>query len=425
MSLLLDALKKAAQEKQNADSAEMKAEPYAGAGPEYDSYAELEKNASSSEQIESSEDAQLSDELELVPEDDLYLQAEEFQHVDISQNNNVTANGSKEHRIIPTPSTVTDEALQLLIHKTNSQHKKSRVMTWGGVVIGALFLLSFSGSFFYFNMVDEIETMQRKHQIELATLKSKTRIEENLTSLAAVAETDKETVLAIKPVVKTTTKVKTSDKRAKSETNQQADKEFSVQRAEKRDPMSEALERGWMAYQNMDYKASKLEYKKVLESEPDNHDALLGMAAVSMQQNEIRTARDIYIRLLELDPRDPHAHAGLANIAQLNGANLSETKLKQLIEYRPDDASLQFALGSLYVQNKSWPEAQQAFFNALKADSNNADYAYNLAVSLDQLGKHREAKSYYEDSLKLAAGNNISFSPDAVKSRLAYLEANQ
>jgi Flp pilus assembly protein TadD len=298
-------------------------------------------------------------------------------------------------------------------------------MTWGGVVIGALFLLSFSGSFFYFNMVDEIETMQRKHQIELATLKSKTRIEENLTSLAAVAETDKETVLAIKPVVKTTTKVKTSDKRAKSETNQQADKEFSVQRAEKRDPMSEALERGWMAYQNMDYKASKLEYKKVLESEPDNHDALLGMAAVSMQQNEIRTARDIYIRLLELDPRDPHAHAGLANIAQLNGANLSETKLKQLIEYRPDDASLQFALGSLYVQNKSWPEAQQAFFNALKADSNNADYAYNLAVSLDQLGKHREAKSYYEDSLKLAAGNNISFSPDAVKSRLAYLEANQ
>jgi hypothetical protein len=46
-------------------------------------------------------------------------------------------------------------------------------------------------------------------------------------------------------------------------------------------------------------------------------------------------------------------------------------------------------------------------------------------VSLDQLGKHREAESYYEDSLKLAAGNNISFSPDAVKSRLAYLEANQ
>ena len=37
--------------------------------------------------------------------------------------------------------------------------------------------------------------------------------------------------------------------------------------------------------------------------------------------------------------------------------------------------------------------------------------------------KFNQAKSYYEDSLKLAAGKNISFSPDAVKSRLAYLGA--
>jgi uncharacterized protein HemY len=140
-----------------------------------------------------------------------------------------------------------------------------------------------------------------------------------------------------------------------------------------------------------------------------------------MQQNDVESARDIYIKLLERDPRDPHAHAGLANIAQTTGASLSEAKLKQLIEYRPEDSHLQFALGNVYVQKKSWPEAQQAFFNAWKADSNNPDYAYNLAVSLDQLGKHSEAKAYYEDSLKLAAGKNISFSSDAVKDRLVYL----
>ena len=100
---------------------------------------------------------------------------------------------------------------------------------------------------------------------------------------------------------------------------------------------------------------------------------------------------------------------------------MSEAKLKQLIEYRPDDSHLQFALGNLYVQKQSWPEAQQAFFNAWKGDSKNPDYAYNLAVSLDQLGKHKEARVFYEDSLKLASGKNIGFSPDAVKTRLAYL----
>jgi Flp pilus assembly protein TadD len=275
-------------------------------------------------------------------------------------------------------------------------------------------------------MVEEIESMQRKHQIALATLKSKTRIEENLTSLAVVPEADKQLEADNKSAVKAKKSENTSSNNvAKSGISQQADKAFSVQRAGKRDPVSEALERGWMAYQNKDYTSSKREYKKVLESEPNNHDALLGIAAVSLQQQELETARDIYIKLLELDPRDPHAHAGLANIAQTGGASLSESKLKQLIEYRPDDAHLQFALGNVYVQNKHWPEAQQAFFNAWKADSGNADYAYNLAVSLDQLGKHREAKVYYEDSLKLAAGKNISFSPDAVKNRLASLGARQ
>jgi tetratricopeptide (TPR) repeat protein len=271
-------------------------------------------------------------------------------------------------------------------------------------------------------MVEEIESMQRKHQIALAALKSKTKIEENLTSLAVAAEKDKQLEVASNPVTKTEN---SENRLAKPGISQQANKPLSVQRAEKRDPVSETLERGWTAYQNKDYTTSKREYKKVLESEPNNHDALLGIAAVSLQQQELEAARDIYIKLLERDPRDPHAHAGLANIAQTVGANLSVSKLKQLIEYRPDDAHLQFALGNVYVQNKSWPEAQQAFFNAWKADSSNADYAYNLAVSLDQLGKHREAKAYYEDSLKLATGKNISFSTDAVKSRLAYLGARQ
>jgi tetratricopeptide (TPR) repeat protein len=420
MSLLLDALKKAAQEKQNADSADKSAVAYAGQGLEHDTDLELEGEAGKLEETQQVE------ELELVLVEDVHLPAEEYQNEVDQEINQETRQDFQQHRITPTPSTVTDEALQLLIHKTNKQHNKSRVITWGSVVTGAFFLLTISGSYFYFDMMEEIEMMQRKHLIALATLKSKTRIEENLTSLAAVPETDKQVITGDKSSTNITRTADTPTNRmAESGTSRQTNKAFSVQRAEKRDPVSEALERGWQAYQNRDYTLSKREYKKVLDTEPNNHDALLGIAAVSLQQEEMETAREIYIKLLERDPRDPHAHAGLANIAQTSGANLSESKLKQLIEYRPDDAHLQFALGNVYVRNKRWPEAQQAFFNAWKADSSNADYAYNLAVSLDQLGKHSEAKSYYEDSLKLAAGKNISFSPDAVKNRLAYLGARQ
>ena len=413
MSLLLDALKKAAQEKQNADSADIEAD--AGAGLSLKQDVEAPSYNKPDTQIN---DSGVHEELELEFDDDAFSSVSSKHEDIIAADEENFHHTDRSYRLTSTPSTVTDEALQLLINKTNQEHKKSRILTWGGIATGALVLLSISGLYFYSSMMDDIESMQRKHQIALAALKSKTKIEENLTSLAVVPEQNKQATADTAASKGNTTKTAT---RNRPVNRPASDKKFSVKRAEIRDPVSEELQRGWSAYQNKDYKSSRRAYENVLENEPDNHDALLGIAAVSLQQDDADTARDIYIRLLERDPRDPHAHAGLANIAQIGGSSLSESKLKQLIEFRPDDSHLQFALGNLYVQKQSWPEAQQAFFNAWKADNSNPDYAYNLAVSLDQLGKHKEAKVYYEESLKLAAGKNINFSPGAVEDRLVYL----
>jgi tetratricopeptide (TPR) repeat protein len=420
MSLLLDALKKAAQEKQNASSAgnSTDATDELGLAGGQDSAPVQHSQPEDPDKLDTLDEFELDEDM-LLPAGDAQAQP------DVEQPKSADSN-HHEHRVTPTPSTVTDEALRLLITKTNEKHKKSRLFTWGSVVAGALALLIIGGLYFYNNMIEEIESMQQKHQIALAALKSKTRIEENLTSLAVVPDSEtgaNQVTQKVRPPAKPDNK--TVRKVTTAETSQQADKVFSVQRGEQRDPVSEALERGWLAYQREDYTLAKLEYEKALAAEPDNHDALLGMAAVSLQQQEVDAAREIYLKLLEQDPRDPHAHAGLANIAQISGSSLSETKLKQLIEYRPDDAHLQFALGSLYVQKKRWPEAQQAFFNAWKADSGNPDYTYNLAVSLDHLGKYREAKAYYENSLELANGKKINFSTDAVRNRLAYLGSSQ
>ncbi len=417
MSLLLDALKKAAQEKQNADSADNSAASPVEVRPVTDTpQAEAAPDAT---------DTANELELELDVEEPVAASEPETQDIVETQPATVTEPPAtvEPGRVTATPSTVSDEALQLLIRKTNDSHKKSRWLIWGGVVSGTLILLLVGGLYFYVGMTDEIDSMQRKHQIALASLKSKTRIEENLTSLAVVSENKK----AAQPV-----KAKASKQASPSSTSGSSaqsspaiNKTFSVERVEKRDPVSESLQTAWTAYQNQDYATAKSIYESVLAKEPHNHDANLGIAAIAMQTGDVETARDIYIGLLERDPRDPHAHAGLANVAQSGGASLSESRLKQLIGHRPNDSNLQFALGNLYVQKQSWPDAQQAFFNAWKGDSQNADYAYNLAVSLDHLGKHKEALAYYKDSLKLASGKNISFSPDAVRNRVAYLDSRQ
>jgi tetratricopeptide (TPR) repeat protein len=416
MSLLLDALKKAAQEKQNSDTAEDSPDAIAG--------LTLHQTADQQQAPAHSFEDPADEPIELELQDEGLALSADIEAVASEGHVTRTEEVLAGYRITPTPSTVTDEALELLVHKSNRAYKKSRLMTWGGVVAASLVLLTASGLYLYFDMLAEIAMMQRKHQIALATLKSKTKIEENLTSLAAVSESGIQAQTE-KRREKKTARLATVSQTTSSNphTNQTGTQTFSVHKERKPDPLSDTLQRGWAAYQNKEYEVSGRAYRRVLDQEPDNRDALLGLAAVSLQQDDIDTAKDMYLHLLELDPRDAHAHAGMGQIAQKTGADLSEEKLKQLIEYQPDDAHLQFTLGNLYIQKKSWPQAQQAFFNAWKADSQNPDYAYNLAVSLDHLGKHKAAKALYRDSLKLAAGKNVSFSEEAVKSRLAHLGA--
>ena len=79
---------------------------------------------------------------------------------------------------------------------------------------------------------------------------------------------------------------------------------------------------------------------------------------------------------------------------------------------------MNFALGNSYAKKGQWPEAQSAYFKAWKNSSGNADYVFNLAVSLDQLGKSKQALSFYKQSLTLANEKNVGFSKPAVEKRI-------
>ena len=74
--------------------------------------------------------------------------------------------------------------------------------------------------------------------------------------------------------------------------------------------------------------------------------------------------------------------------------------MKLLLDQNPDSPQVHFSLGGFYAGQSRWPEAQQAFFDAYTADKNNADYAYNLAVSLEQLGQAKAALSHYRTGLE-------------------------
>jgi len=171
-----------------------------------------------------------------------------------------------------------------------------------------------------------------------------------------------------------------------------------------------------------DRATAKRLYDTVLQGDPFNLDAYLGLASIAASTGEIARAQRHYRRALELDPQNSAALAGLASVrGQSLGVPL-ESRLKNQLATEPASAQLHFALGNEYAAQARWAEAQQAYFGAYRLDARNADYAYNLAVSLDQLNQTKQARAYYQQALTLADERAANFNPVDVTARIQELQ---
>jgi tetratricopeptide (TPR) repeat protein len=168
-----------------------------------------------------------------------------------------------------------------------------------------------------------------------------------------------------------------------------------------------------------DADAQKL-YKQVLKRDIQNVDALLGLGAIAARQGRSADANSWYSKVLEVDPRNSIARSSmLDNQSQGNEIN-NETSLKNMLAKQPNDANLHVALGNLYAEQNQWPAAQQAYFDAYSLNKT-ADNAYNLAVSLDQMGKPKLALPYYQRALEQASdASNIDKA--ALQARIAVIQ---
>jgi tetratricopeptide (TPR) repeat protein len=175
---------------------------------------------------------------------------------------------------------------------------------------------------------------------------------------------------------------------------------------------------GYAAYQAADLPKARAEYEQALADEPGNRDALLGLAAVETRSGRFEAAEAQYLRLLQFEPRDPHAQAGLLTLRGARGDPLaSESRVKSMLAQDPGSHVLNFALGNQFAQQGRWPEAQQEYFKAFAGDPENADFAYNLAVSLDHLRQRRLARDYYLRASALADKRGASFDPASARLR--------
>jgi tetratricopeptide (TPR) repeat protein len=178
----------------------------------------------------------------------------------------------------------------------------------------------------------------------------------------------------------------------------------------------------YQAFQAGDLATALRDYRQVLKTEPKNADALHGLAAISLREGRFEAAENLYLRILEADPKDNAAQAGLIGLRGQVDPIQSESRLKTLLASQPESPFLNFALGNLYAQQGRWNDAQQAYFRAYSADGENPDYQFNLAVSLDQLRQPKLALQYYQGALAAAAQRPAAFDRSQVAGRVSELQ---
>jgi tetratricopeptide (TPR) repeat protein len=195
---------------------------------------------------------------------------------------------------------------------------------------------------------------------------------------------------------------------------------FSVTKSTPQPSVNPVLMSAYEAYNaGKDAEAQQL-YKQVLRRDIRNVDALLGLGAIASRQGRSADANAWYGKVLEVDPRNSIAQAALLDNRSQGSELNNETRLKNMLAKQPDDANLHVALGNLYAEQNQWPAAQQAYFDAYSLNRS-VDNAYNLAVSLDQMGKSKLALPYYQQALAQASDTS-NIDRAALSARIAAIQ---
>lgn len=197
---------------------------------------------------------------------------------------------------------------------------------------------------------------------------------------------------------------------------------IQVSQSKPQDAINPTLMRAYDAYNTGNLNDAQKLYKQVLQRDENNVDAMLGLGAIAARQGRTADANGWHRKVLSIEPRNSTAQTAMAEVQQQENPQTGESRIKAMIANSPSDADLHAALGNLYAEQNQWSAAQQAYFDAYRLNES-AENAFNLGVSLDQLGKPKLALPYYQQALQMSQQSSTStIDKGALEARIAAIQ---
>jgi len=347
MSLLRDALKKAEQEKQKAHEAETAgAQEAEKKSVEQAVGEETARDAIENQPVESSDD-ELGFTLDESHEQKQELKKEVNELVVPEP---ALAPPIELEKNAATTSTVSSEALQLLVYKTNKKYRQRQRLAWGGLLSMAILILLSAGTYYYFGMIEEVTALEHKHKLAMRAVNAEPVKRYQPPSVDKSVELTSEDQELANKLISNLSASETAQVRVAKPAIKKSgvEQDYLVKKTKISDPVSALLRKAWLSYNRKDYESAGSNYKKVLLREANNRDAILGISAIAVKNNEYGKARRGYQLLLKLDRRDQVAVAAMSNHENASAALTDESKRKIMLQQHANAAHLSFALGNYY-----------------------------------------------------------------------------
>lgn len=167
-------------------------------------------------------------------------------------------------------------------------------------------------------------------------------------------------------------------------------------------------------------------YRNVLANDPDNTNALFGLATLYHRAGQIEMARPLYAKLLAIDPNN---RDGWNNFLVLLADEAPEDALPQLQKLQarnPAFSPIPAQMSVIYQKMGDLDKASEQMFKAIKLAPENLTYRYNLAILLDKEKKYDEAADLYAQILEAyRRGESIPGNAQKIQQRLTFISSNR
>jgi superkiller protein 3 len=153
-----------------------------------------------------------------------------------------------------------------------------------------------------------------------------------------------------------------------------------------------------------DYQGAEEIWRQVIEQDPNNAPAYLGLGNRLRDQNKLEEAIAAYERAIAVDPNYAFGYVGLGNaLRENNQLESAKVQYEQAIELNPNLPGVYWNLGNVLADLGNFQGAIAQFRIALKLKPDSVPVYNDLGAALLRLGNVEEAIATYNQAIELGS----------------------